>query len=125
MGLDLWREHAFIRNMMSEAVVATAVFFLSALWYRPGDPKHAHIEEFARDLQTPVAREEEIDPGALRVYRLLAWVCLLLGTVLGLCALLPGTAIAPSGINLVAGVMLFALGVLLLRVSRQSKEAGV
>ncbi|HRE07658.1 MAG TPA: hypothetical protein PKX00_18730, partial [Opitutaceae bacterium] len=54
MVLGVWKENPLARNVLSEAVVATLVFALSARWYRADDPKHAELHRLDRDLRTPV-----------------------------------------------------------------------
>jgi SSS family solute:Na+ symporter len=120
MVLGVWPEHDFARNMIVEAVVASIVFGLSALWFNPDDPRHAGLVELERDLQTPV----ESTPGqyggaAMHVYGLIGGVCLILGTVLVACTFLPGTIVAPARINLIAGAMLLALGYGLRRLANR------
>jgi hypothetical protein len=56
MMLGVWKENPLARNVLSEAVVATLVFALSARWYRADDPKHAELHRLDRDLRTPRSR---------------------------------------------------------------------
>lgn len=122
MASGLWSDQAFTRNMLSESVAATAVFFGSAFWYRKGDPKNQKLLALERDLQLPVIAEKaSFDPSGFHVYRLLGQVCIVLGSVLGLCVFLPSSPVSPSTINLVAGVFLLLLGVLLVYSARERK----
>ena len=121
--LGLWSETPLVRNMFSESLAASLVFFGSAFFYRKDDPHNAEIEAFAEDLKKPVIVDrKEFDPSGLHVYRLLGQISILLGLVLIGCAFLPGSLIAPASINAVAGVLLGLLGALLMFVSRDKKE---
>lgn len=120
MSLGLWKDQAFTRNMLSETVAATLVFFGSAFWFRKDDPRHAGLLSLERDLREPVIVERvTFDPGGLRVYRLLGQVCIVLAVVLGACVALPSEPVSPSIINLIAGLFLLAMGGVLLYVSRE------
>lgn len=116
MAAGVAAEHSMIRNVLAETVTATVVFAASAIWYNRS-ARRAEIERLARDLHTPVPDEEYVpDPETLRVYRMLAQVCVLLGGVLAVCLLLPGQT--QSVINGVGAAMLFAVSVVLFRISR-------
>lgn len=120
MVLGVWPEHAFARNIISEAITASLVFWLSSFWFRADDPKNAHLLALERDLETPViADDESYASGALQVYGMIGVVCLILGAVLSLCVFLPGSPVAPAWINLVAGGSLIALGLGLRRLSHR------
>jgi len=111
MALGLWSNHAFIRNMFSESLAATIVFFGSAFWFREDDPRNQGVLEFAADLRRPSFSEQVgFDPSGLHAYALIGRICLILGAVLVGCALLPSTLHAPASINLAAGTMLLILG---------------
>lgn len=111
MIAGVWPEHAFVRNMLSEAVAAVIVFFGSAWWYNRHDPRHAELLKFEADLRTPVLVEhQQVKLSSFGVYRLLGRICLVLGAVLVVCTALPATPPASSATNLVAGVMLLLLG---------------
>ena len=111
MVIGVFPEHDFARNMIVEAVVATLVFAVSAKFFREDDPRHATLRDLERDLQTPMEPDDSaVSAGAMQVYGLIGSVCLILGVVLALCTFLPGTPVAPSHINLIAGAMLLALG---------------
>ena len=111
MVTDTWNEQAFIRNMLSESVVAASVFFGSAFFYREKDPRNASILAFARDLSTPALETgtQEVIAG-LRVYGLIGRICFALGGILIACAILPSTEEAPAVLNLAAGSLLLVIG---------------
>lgn len=115
--LDVWPQHAYPRNVFSAVFASTAVFVLSAFWYRADDPKSAKAIQLDRDLQTPVP-DGPVPVGGLRDYAMLAWVSALLGAVLLCCWFLPARPPASATANAVAGVLLFAIAGLLWRVSR-------
>ncbi len=118
MVIGLWPEHAFARNIISEAITASLVFLISARWFRADDPKNANLLELERDLATPmIVEDEHFAGGALQVYGMIGFVCLVLGGVLSLCVLLPGSPVAPAKINLIAGGMLILLGLGLRRMA--------
>ena len=111
MVIGVFPEHDFARNMIVEAVVATLVFAVSAKFFREEDPRHANLKDLERDLRTPMEPDDSaVSAGAMQVYGLIGSVCLILGGVLALCTFLPGTPVAPSHINLIAGAMLLLLG---------------
>jgi Na+/proline symporter len=123
MILGVWNEHAFVRNMLSESIVSTVVFFGSAFWFNPDDPRHAELARLNEDLHNPVIEKDvKFDPAAFKVFELLGQVCLVLGVVLVVCIFVPGTPIAPSSINGVAGAILLALGAVLLSYSRTKSK---
>ncbi|MBP1647203.1 MAG: hypothetical protein H6Q30_648 [Bacteroidetes bacterium] len=120
MMAGAWNEHAFVRNMISESVVATAVFFGSALFFRKEDVRNEHVLALERDLERPIlAAAEKFDPSGFHVYRLLGRVCLVLGGVLTVCLAVPSGPVSPSWINLVMGVFLLLLGGIILNRSRE------
>ncbi|MFH0991665.1 MAG: hypothetical protein V1799_16790 [bacterium] len=111
MIAGVWNDHAYVRNMLSEAVVATTVFFVSARWFKADDPRNAHILEFEADLRRPAFGDAAASVATnLQTYKLIGTICLVLGTVLVLCVVVPDSPIAPSTINLIAGGMLLLLG---------------
>ncbi|MEO6875199.1 MAG: hypothetical protein ABI222_10305 [Opitutaceae bacterium] len=118
MIFHVWDEQAYVRNIMTETVVVTVVFFASAFWWRPEDPRNAGAVKLDSDLMIPVIADEPVDAGGLRVYGVIGSVSLLLGVVLLLCWFIPSLPTAPASINVVAGLMLLALGALLRRVAR-------
>lgn len=116
MVLGWWSDHAFARNAISIAITSTLVFGASAFWFRADNPRHAALARLEEDLRTPVVSDDPAARrGALQVYGLIGHICLLLGAVLALCTFLPGSAVAPSTINLVAGILLITLGLALRR----------
>ncbi len=122
MVADVWPEHDFARNMIVEAVVASAVFAVSALWFDPDNPRHATLRALERDLATPVdpSPESQYGGAAMQVYGLIGVVCLILGTVLAACTVLPSTLVAPGRINLIAGALLVLLGLGLRRLAARA-----
>ena len=58
MALGLWNDQAFARNMISESIAATLVFFGSAFWFNEDDPRHAELLALERDLRTPAHGEK-------------------------------------------------------------------
>lgn len=120
MALGLWEESTYVRNMLSETAVASVVFFGSAFWFKPDDPRNVGILKFEADLQTPFRAEASaVKFSGLRVYRLIGRICVVLGIVLILCLFLPSTPIAPAYLNALAGLLLTSLGVLIFYVTRE------
>jgi Na+/proline symporter len=120
MFAGVWNEHAFARNMISESVVATVVFFGSAFFFRYGDGQNEHVLALERDLRRPVlAIAERFDPSGFHVYRLLGWICLVLGGVLAACLAVPSGPVSPSWINMIVGVFLLSLGGAIVYASRE------
>lgn len=116
MALGWWSEHAFARNVISITITSTLVFACSAVFFRADNPRHATLARLEEDLRTPVISDDpNARRGALQVYGLIGHICLLLGGVLTLCTFLPGSAVAPSTINLIAGTLLLTLGLALRR----------
>jgi len=118
MAAGAFPDHAYERNILSAILAATAVFAVSAFFYRAGDPRSAEAQRLDADLRTPVPVDSTLPVGGLRDYRMLAAVSVLLGLVLVACGALPSSAFAPPAINLVAGGLLFVIGGLLWRASR-------
>ena len=127
MVAGVWPEHAFARNMIVEAVVASLVFGLSALFLKADDPRHAGLLALERDLATPVEPSPEGRYGgaAMQVYGLIGVVCLILGVVLIACTFLPATLVAPAKINLIAGSLLILLGLGLRRLASRASRASL
>src|SRR3990172_6415738 len=122
MALGLWEESTYVRNMLSETAVASVVFFGSAFWFKPDDPRNVGILKFEADLQTPFRAEASaVKFSGLRVYRLIGRICVVLGIVLILCLFLPSTPIAPAYLNGIAGLLLTSLGVLIFYVTRERR----
>ncbi len=119
----VWAEHAYARNILSETIVASLVFFVSAFWFRADDPRHADLIQLEKDLHTPVEDAVgEAGSGNLQVYGLIGVICLVLGVVLVGCMLAPGSAVAPTSINGIAGGILVALGVGLRVIARRASS---
>ncbi len=70
-----------------------------------------------------VENEAALIGGSLRVYGLIGGVSMLLGVVLLGCSLLPPGGHTSAKINLVAGLILLALGAALWKLSRRSVPA--
>lgn len=123
MIMGVWEDQAFTRNMLSESIAATLVFFASAFWFKKDDPRHRELLAFEEDMRRPVIAESApMEAGDLRVYRLLGQVCLVLGVVLGVCVLVPGSPVAPSLINVIAGVFLLILGAFVYHKTREQRR---
>jgi hypothetical protein len=116
----VWADNPVARNVLSEAVIATLVFGLSACWYRADDPRHAALHQLDRDLQTPVPDAPAAARSGLKVYGVIGAISIILGLVLIACTALPGSAVAPSTHNLTAGIILILLGLLLRRVAARA-----
>lgn len=125
-AFDLFAGHEFERNIIGAVVAATVVFFASAYWFKPGAPENAHIEALDVDLRTPVPEvpEDLTRYGSLQEYRLIGKISILLGVVLIGAFWVPSTPTAPSSINVLAGVMLLAIGAVLVvqKVEKRKKE---
>lgn len=112
------RGNEFVRNMVVEVVVTSSVFFGSAFWWDPANPRNAAILALDRDLRTPVLSEgvagEATRRGGLKFFNVLGLLCFIFGGVLLFCRfIVPSTPVVSSNINVVAGGMLLALGWLL------------
>ena len=123
MGLGLWNDQAFVRNMISESLAASVVFFGSAFWFKKDDPRHEELLKFERDLKEPALSETvQFDPSGFGAYTLIGRICLILGIVLVACVLVPSAQLAPASLNVVGGVMLLALGATILYFSRNRSQ---
>ena len=120
MVLGVWESNPLARNVLSEAVAATIVFAVSARWYRPNDPRNAEIERLDADLRTPVPDAPAASHAGLAVYGVIGTMTLVLGVVLSLCTFLPGSALAPASRNLIAGLLLIAIGLALRKVAARA-----
>ena len=119
MALGLWSDQAFARNMLSESIAATVVFFGSAFWFNPDDPRHAELIALERDLQTAAHRESaRLKPVGLGAYVLIGKICVIMGMIMIACVFAPSTAVASSSLNVVAGVMSLLLGIAILYLMR-------
>ncbi len=123
MLFHVWDGQAYVRNMLVETGVATLVFVVSAFWYRADDPRSAGAIRLDADLQVPVISDEKAAAGSLQVYGVIGSVSLLLGVVLLGCRFIPSLPTAPASINVVAGLMLLALGAWLRRVAGRAPAA--
>jgi SSS family solute:Na+ symporter len=126
MALGLWSDQAFARNMLSESLAASVVFFGSAFWFKPDDPRHAGLIALEKDLQTPAHRESaRLKPVGLGAYVLIGKICVLMGIIMIACVFAPSTVIASSRLNVVAGVLSLLLGIAILYLMRdQSRSKG-
>jgi len=129
MALGLWSDQAFARNMLSESFAATVVFFGSAYWFKPDDPRHAELLLLEKDLQTPAYRDSaQLKPVGLGAYVLIGKICVIMGLIMIACVFAPSTAVAASSLNVVAGVLSLLLGIAILYLTRNQspskKEAG-
>jgi len=123
MALGVWNDHAFVRNMFSESLAATVVFFGSAFWFKRDDPRHQELLKFEEDLKRPALSEAKgFDPSGLGAYLLMGRICLILGAVLIACMFIPSTQLAPSSLNVVAGVMLLGLGAAIFYLTRNRSK---
>jgi len=119
MITDLWSEHAFIRNMLSETIVAAAVFFGSSLWFRESDPRNQTILAFERDLATPAfdtGMEQKYE--GMKIYALIGRICFVLAGILLACSFLPSTEDAPAILNAAAAGLLFMTGFVAWKTTR-------
>jgi Na+/H+ antiporter NhaD/arsenite permease-like protein len=106
MAAGAFPEHVYERNIVSAITAATVVFVISAFFYREDDPRSAECRRFDADLRTPVPADN-LPPGGLRDFQMLALVSVLLGVVLIACVVLPSSPLAPPIINVVAGLLLW------------------
>jgi Na+/proline symporter len=124
MTLGLWKEQAFARNMISESIAATIVFFGSAYWFNPNDPRHEELKKFEADLQTPAYGEKErMQASSMRAYALIGRISLIVGIVLIGCVFAPSTQIAPAWLNIAAGLICTLLGAIILYLTRGRRES--
>ena len=111
IAVDAWPQHVYERNILSAIIASTAVFAVSAWFYRDDDPASAEARKLDLDLRTPVPDETGVKlSGSLAVYGVIGNLSLVLGAVLLACTFLPATAQAPASINLIAGLMLIGIG---------------
>ncbi|TSA23406.1 hypothetical protein D4R75_03395 [bacterium] len=119
MALGLWTDQAFARNMLSESIAATVVFFGSAFWFKPDDPRHVELIALEKDLHTPAHRESaQLKPVGLGAYILIGKICVLMGIIMIACVFAPSTPIASTSLNVVAGVLSLVLGIAILYLTR-------
>jgi SSS family solute:Na+ symporter len=113
----------FVRNMFLAVGVNGAVFFGSALWWNPADPRNAEILRLDTDLRTPVLPAtdggEAVRRGGLKFFVVLGRLCYIFGAVLLVCRfVVPSTEIVPTNLNVVAGGLLLAIGWILCRIGQ-------
>jgi Na+/proline symporter len=131
MVAGLGAGHEFVRNMFLAAGVNLVVFFSSAWWWNPADPRNASILRLDADLRTPVVTEtttgEAARRGGLKFFLMLGRLCYVFGGVLVACRwVVPSTPVVSANLNLVAGGLLAGLGWTLCRVGRPpGAEPGV
>lgn len=124
MALGLWSDQAFARNMLSESLAASVVFFGSAFWFKQDDPRHAELIALERDLQTPAYRDStKLKPVGLGAYILIGKICVIMGLIMIACVFAPSTAVASSSLNVVAGVLSLLLGIAILYLMRGQSRA--
>jgi Na+/proline symporter len=124
MALGLWSHQAFARNMLSESIAASVVFFGSAFWFDPDDPRHAELKILEKDLATPAHRESaHIKPVGLGAYVLIGKICVLMGLIMIACVFAPSSVVASSWLNVVAGVLSLSLGIAILYLTRGQKPS--
>lgn len=116
MLAGVWRENALARNVLSEAITATIVFALSAAWYRADDSRSRAMQLLDRDLRTRVPDAPAVSGSGLKVYGVIGNISILLGLVLVVCTALPASPLAPATHNLIAGIILFVIGLSLRRL---------
>jgi hypothetical protein len=109
------------RKVLAAVGTSTLVFFLSARWYRADDPRHAELQRLDADLRTPVPDAPAANLSGLAVYGVIGTIALILGGVLIVCTALPGSAIAPATHNLIAGLLLAAIGLGLRRLAKRAR----
>ena len=125
IALDAWPDHVYERNILSAILASTAVFALSAWFYRADDPASAEAQKLDLDLRTPVPEESGRKlSGSLAVYGVIGNLSLVLGAVLLACTFLPASAQAPAGINLIAGLMLIGIGFGLRKLATLRRTGG-
>jgi hypothetical protein len=123
MALGLWTDQAFARNMISESIAATLVFFGSAFWFKEDDPRHAELLALEKDLRTPAYGEKVHLQGArVGAYVLIGRICVVMGIIMILCVFTPSTQIAPASLNVVGGVMSLLLGIAILYLTRDKGQ---
>jgi hypothetical protein len=123
MALGLWNDQAFARNMISESIAATIVFFGSAFWFNEDDPRHAELRVLEKDLNTPAHGEKvHLEGGRVGAYVLIGRICVVMGIIMILCVFTPSTRVAPASLNVVAGVLSLSLGATILYLTREKGQ---
>jgi len=124
MFANAWPAHAYERNILSAIIASSVVFALSARFYRDDDPASAECKKLDADFRTPVTEEPAATTGgALAVYGVIGNLSLVLGALLIVCTLLPASPTAPASINLIGGLLLFAIGFGLRRLARLDRQS--
>jgi hypothetical protein len=119
MILDLWNDQAFARNMISESIAASVVFFGSAIWFKEDDPRHAELKLLEKDLREPAHGERAtLHAGNIGAYILIGRICIVMGLIMIACVLTPSSPIAPAYLNVIAGMMSLLLGGVILYLAR-------
>jgi len=121
MVLNVWPENPMPRNVFAAVGTASLVFFISTRWYRADDPRNAELLRLDADLRTPVPDAPAANLSGLAVYGVIGTISLILGGVLVVCTLLPGSAVAPATHNLLAGVLLALIGLGLRRLAAKAQ----
>jgi len=122
LGLNLWPDQDYARNVLSAVAGSTVVFVISACFWRPDDPKSAGAIRLDHDLRTPVAEDNRPGGhGAMQVYAVIGNLSLLIGLVLLAFWFVPATRVAPAFINVIGGSLLIAIGLALRWVARPPK----
>jgi Na+/proline symporter len=125
IAVDAWPTHVYERNILSAIIASTAVFALSAWFYNADDPASAEARRLDEDFRTPVPEEANGKlGGSLAVYGVIGNLSLILGAVLAACTFLPSTADAPARINLIAGLLLIAIGFGLRKLATLGRRGG-
>lgn len=117
--LDFQRGNEFVRNMLGVLTIGPVVFFASAFWWNPADPRNAGILALDADLRTPLPEEpqsaEEAQTGN-RVFAVLGILCLTFAATLVVCGfVVPSTPVVSASINFVAAALMALIGLPLWR----------
>ncbi len=105
--------------------VAVVTFLISPLVFRSSEEDRRRIDGFFKKLDTPVDVEKEVPPSEIdkvSVARFIGTLGMLLGGLVVLLALIPGTA-RDRLINFGTGACIFAFGLWMYRVGRSTAEA--
>ena len=123
MALGLWNDQAFARNMISESIAASVVFFGSAFWFNEDDPRHAELRLLEKDLREPAYGEKvRLQGVGVGAYVLIGRICVVMGLIMIACVFSPSTLIAPASLNVVAGAMSLLLGIVILYLTKEKKQ---
>ncbi len=105
--------------------VAVVTFLISPLVFRSSEEDRRRIDGFFKKLDTPVDVEKEVPPSEIdkvSVARFIGTLGMLLGGLVVLLALIPGTA-WDRLMNFGTGACIFAFGLWMYRVGRSTAEA--